>query len=261
MSCVAPTGAFYAMPKVDLPPGRTDEDYVLALLRETGVLCVYGSGFGTKPEDGFFRVVFLASTRRNWRRSTTRWRSSPRSTWGGETTRMGPVPLATTPTGCRSDVPASAAGATVARTRVIALPSRGRWRRALRRDIPWDLGDSVLNCWILQWGADHWLRFLGGDLGAFRGYFNANIFYPEPLTLAYSEHLTAQVLQILPVYALTRQHRPLVQPAVPLDVRAVGPRHVPARARAHGQRARRVRGRACSTRSRRTASASSRTCR
>jgi alanine-synthesizing transaminase len=61
MSCVPPTGAFYAMPKVTLPPGRTDEDYVLALLREAGVLCVYGSGFGTRPEDGFFRVVFLAS--------------------------------------------------------------------------------------------------------------------------------------------------------------------------------------------------------
>ena len=61
MSCVAPTAAFYAMPKIDLPAGRTDEDYVLALLRETGVLCVYGSGFGTRPEDGFFRVVFLAS--------------------------------------------------------------------------------------------------------------------------------------------------------------------------------------------------------
>ena len=30
-------------------------------LRETGVLCVYGSGFGTNPADGFFRVVFLAS--------------------------------------------------------------------------------------------------------------------------------------------------------------------------------------------------------
>jgi alanine-synthesizing transaminase len=58
---VAPTAAFYAMPRVTLPPGVTDEDYVLALLRETGVLCVYGSGFGTKPEDGFFRVVFLAS--------------------------------------------------------------------------------------------------------------------------------------------------------------------------------------------------------
>jgi aspartate/methionine/tyrosine aminotransferase len=57
---VAPSAAFYAMPKVTLPAGVTDEDYVLGLLRETGVLCVYGSGFGTKPEDGFFRVVFLA---------------------------------------------------------------------------------------------------------------------------------------------------------------------------------------------------------
>ena len=53
--------AFYAMPKVELPAGTTDEDYVLSLLRATGVLCVYGSGFGTRPEDGFFRVVFLAS--------------------------------------------------------------------------------------------------------------------------------------------------------------------------------------------------------
>jgi hypothetical protein len=74
---------------------------------------------------------------------------------------------------------------------------------SLGRDIPWDLGDSVLNLWILQWGADHTLRFLGGDLRAFAGFFNANIFYPEPLTLAYSEHLAALVAQILPVYALT----------------------------------------------------------
>ena len=56
-----PSAAFYAMPQVALPPGVTDEDYVLALLRATGVLCVYGSGFGTDPADGFFRVVFLAS--------------------------------------------------------------------------------------------------------------------------------------------------------------------------------------------------------
>ncbi len=61
ISVVAPTAAFYAMPRVALPPGVTDEDYVLALLRETGVLCVYGSGFATDPQDGFFRVVFLAS--------------------------------------------------------------------------------------------------------------------------------------------------------------------------------------------------------
>jgi alanine-synthesizing transaminase len=61
ITCVAPTAAFYAMPKVELPPGKTDEDYVLGLLRATGVLCVYGSGFATAPHDGFFRVVFLAS--------------------------------------------------------------------------------------------------------------------------------------------------------------------------------------------------------
>ena len=45
----------------DLPQGRTDEDYVLALLRTAGVLCVHGSGFGMPAEDGYFRVVFLAS--------------------------------------------------------------------------------------------------------------------------------------------------------------------------------------------------------
>jgi alanine-synthesizing transaminase len=61
ITTVAPTAAFYAMPRVALPPGITDEQYVLGLLRATGVLCVYGSGFGTRAEDGFFRVVFLAS--------------------------------------------------------------------------------------------------------------------------------------------------------------------------------------------------------
>lgn len=61
VTSVMPSAAFYAMPQVQLPPGITDEDYVLALLRATGVLCVYGSGFGTDPADGFFRVVFLAS--------------------------------------------------------------------------------------------------------------------------------------------------------------------------------------------------------
>ena len=60
MRCVAPRAAFYAMPMVTLPRGRTDEEYVLALLRETGILCVYGSGFGMPPEQGSFRIVFLA---------------------------------------------------------------------------------------------------------------------------------------------------------------------------------------------------------
>ncbi len=61
MRCVTPRAAFYAMPSVALPSGRTDQDFVLALLRETGILCVYGSGFGLPADEGFFRVVFLAS--------------------------------------------------------------------------------------------------------------------------------------------------------------------------------------------------------
>jgi len=60
VSCSAPAAAFYAMPKVELPAGRTDEDYVLGLLRATGVLCVYGSGFGMPAAEGFLRIVFLA---------------------------------------------------------------------------------------------------------------------------------------------------------------------------------------------------------
>jgi alanine-synthesizing transaminase len=60
MRCVAPRAAFYVLPSVTLPPGRTDEDFVLALLRETGILCVNGSGFGVDARDGFFRIVCLA---------------------------------------------------------------------------------------------------------------------------------------------------------------------------------------------------------
>jgi len=70
-------------------------------------------------------------------------------------------------------------------------------------DVPADLGDPLLNCWILHWDADHFLRFLSGDPGALRGFWSANIFYPAPLALAYSEHLVPQAIAILPVYAVT----------------------------------------------------------
>jgi alanine-synthesizing transaminase len=61
VTCTTPTAGFYAMPKIALPPGRTDEDYVLGLLRTTGVLCVYGSGFGLPAAEGYLRIVFLAT--------------------------------------------------------------------------------------------------------------------------------------------------------------------------------------------------------
>jgi hypothetical protein len=76
--------------------------------------------------------------------------------------------------------------------------------RGLARDLPAGFGDPLLNAWILTWDADHLLRALEGHPGALTGYWNANIYYPHPLALAYSEHLTAQALQIVPVYALSR---------------------------------------------------------
>jgi len=57
--CVAPRAAFYAMPQVELPSGKTDEQFILGLLQATGILCVHGSGFGTPAPAGFFRIVFL----------------------------------------------------------------------------------------------------------------------------------------------------------------------------------------------------------
>ena len=59
--CVPPAAAFYALPQIDLPPGRTDYDYVRGLLRETGILCVHGSGFGMDRAAGYLRIIFLAA--------------------------------------------------------------------------------------------------------------------------------------------------------------------------------------------------------
>lgn len=55
-----PQAAFYAMPKVELPAGRTDADFIIDLVHATGVLCVHGSGFGMNAADGYFRMVTLA---------------------------------------------------------------------------------------------------------------------------------------------------------------------------------------------------------
>lgn len=55
-----PRAAFYAMPKIDLPAGKTDADFIVDLVHATGVLCVHGSGFGMDQADGYFRMVTLA---------------------------------------------------------------------------------------------------------------------------------------------------------------------------------------------------------
>jgi hypothetical protein len=74
----------------------------------------------------------------------------------------------------------------------------------LGRDVAWDLGDSLLNMWILAWDSEQLLAILRGEFSRFGTFFDANIFHPAPLTLAYSEHLVPQAIQSLPVYTLTR---------------------------------------------------------
>ena len=59
VSVVEPKGAFYALPRLDKQWPGGDEQFVLSLVRETGVLFVHGEGFGQKSGTQHFRVVFL----------------------------------------------------------------------------------------------------------------------------------------------------------------------------------------------------------
>jgi hypothetical protein len=58
-----------------------------------------------------------------------------------------------------------------------------------------DNADTALNAWILAWVA-HQLPLDPAHL------FDANIFFPEPRTLAFSEHMVVQGLLGLPLFAL-----------------------------------------------------------
>jgi hypothetical protein len=73
----------------------------------------------------------------------------------------------------------------------------------LTTGVPSDLGDPLLNDWILAWNLRHALQLLGGDLSALTTWPHTNIFHPALYTLGYSELFVAQTLLILPVYAVT----------------------------------------------------------
>jgi len=60
-----------------------------------------------------------------------------------------------------------------------------------------DLGDSVLNTWILSWDIHKFTTDI-------KGFFDANIFYPHRLTLAYSEHFVASALLVLPIWLISK---------------------------------------------------------
>ncbi len=57
VNLVAPKGAFYAHPSLEIP--EDDLNFVSDLLRQKHVLVVHGSGFGEKPGTRHMRIVFL----------------------------------------------------------------------------------------------------------------------------------------------------------------------------------------------------------
>lgn len=57
--------------------------------------------------------------------------------------------------------------------------------------LPKDLGDPLIVCWILAWDIN---KFETG----LTGFWNANIFHPNKLTLAYAEYLIPIVLTVFP---------------------------------------------------------------
>ena len=61
-----------------------------------------------------------------------------------------------------------------------------------------DLGDPLLNSWILAW--DHYAFF-----HQLFDFFQANIFWPHAYSLAYGEHMLTQAVLALPFYLFTDQ--------------------------------------------------------
>ena len=62
ISCVPVAGAMYAFPRITLPPGTTDAEYCMALLEQTGICVVPGSGFGQAKGTAHFRTTILPPT-------------------------------------------------------------------------------------------------------------------------------------------------------------------------------------------------------
>lgn len=75
--------------------------------------------------------------------------------------------------------------------------------RHLGTQLPLDLGDPLLNAWILSWDWSRLLQLARGEVAGLLLFWHAGIFYPHPLALAYSEHLFTQALTGLPVFAAT----------------------------------------------------------
>jgi len=60
--CNVVAGAMYAFPRIEIPEGRTDAEYSMALLEQTGICVVPGTGFGQVPGTAHFRTTILPPT-------------------------------------------------------------------------------------------------------------------------------------------------------------------------------------------------------
>jgi Bacterial membrane protein YfhO len=109
------------------------------------------------------------------------------------TTHQAPITPIPNP---QSPTPSATPSATLAAAFFVAVSVALTWPLAagLTHRIPGDFGDPLFTSWVIAWDATH--------LG--RGWWNANIFAPHPLALAYSEHFLPQALQALPIYAATK---------------------------------------------------------
>ena len=79
---------------------------------------------------------------------------------------------------------------------VLAITSMHWVVRNISAALPGDLGDPLLNTWILAWDAE---RFLHG----LDGFWDAPMFFPYPSSLAYSEHLLGVAIFTAPLQWLT----------------------------------------------------------
>ncbi len=98
-----------------------------------------------------------------------------------------------------------AQSAWVAALLFLALTIAVTWPLApgLGHDVPSDYGDPLYVAWALAWAMRQIGRAVTGHLDAVIHFFDANQLYPEPGTLALSDHFFGQALPLAPVYWIT----------------------------------------------------------
>jgi len=63
-----------------------------------------------------------------------------------------------------------------------------------------DYGDPLFTTWAMGWVSAHLSALVHGRVDALGAFWDANIFYPEPNALAFSDHMFTEAVQVLPIY-------------------------------------------------------------